>query len=219
MSPESLIFDIDGTLWDSRALVAKGYNQHLCEVGHPELQVDVEFLKTVFGKTMHEIADIMLSSIPVPERYEILDGCMRCEHLVLESDPCDMAFPGVVETLEALSKKYRLFIVSNSQCGYPELLMNKLSVGHLFQGHLCYGDTGTSKGQTIKTLMQISSPLSTSATLRAIWMPAGKQMCPSSSAPMDSAPRIPTMPKSTLSPNCLRFWTPWHNKINLRCRA
>ncbi len=154
MSPESLIFDIDGTLWDSRALVAKGYNQHLCEVGHPELQVDVEFLKTVFGKTMHEIADIMLSSIPVPERYEILDGCMRCEHLVLESDPCDMAFPGVVETLEALSKKYRLFIVSNSQCGYPELLMNKLSVGHLFQGHLCYGDTGTSKGQTIKTLMQ-----------------------------------------------------------------
>ena len=154
MIPESLIFDIDGTLWDSRALVAKGYNQHLCEVGHPELQVDVEFLKTVFGKTMHEIADIMLSSIPVPERYEILDGCMRCEHLVLESDPCDMAFPGVVETLEALSKKYRLFIVSNSQCGYPELLMNKLSVGHLFQGHLCYGDTGTSKGQTIKTLMQ-----------------------------------------------------------------
>lgn len=154
MIPESLIFDIDGTLWDSRALVAKGYNQHLRECGHPELQVDVEFLKTVFGKTMHEIADIMLSPIPVPDRYEILDGCMRCEHLVLESDPCDMAFPGVAETLEALSQKYRLFIVSNSQCGYPELLMNKLSVGHLFQGHLCYGDTGTSKGQTIKTLMQ-----------------------------------------------------------------
>ncbi len=154
MIPESLIFDIDGTLWDSRELVAKGYNQHLCEVGHPELQVDAAFLKTVFGKTMHEIADIMLAPIPAPERYEILDGCMRCEHLVMESDPCHMAFPGVVETLEALSQKYRLFIVSNSQCGYPELLMNKLDVGHLFQGHLCYGDTGTPKGQTIKILME-----------------------------------------------------------------
>ncbi len=154
MNPESLIFDIDGTLWDSRALVAKGYNQHLREVGHPELQVDVEFLKTVFGKTMHEIADIMLAPIPVPERYEILDGCMRCEHLVMESDTCDMAFPGVVETLKALSKKYRLFIVSNSQKGYPELLMNKLNVGQLFEGHLCYGDTGTAKGETIKILMQ-----------------------------------------------------------------
>ena len=26
MNYESLIFDIDGTLWDSRALVAEGYN-------------------------------------------------------------------------------------------------------------------------------------------------------------------------------------------------
>ena len=29
MKFESLIFDIDGTLWDSRALVAEGYNIQL----------------------------------------------------------------------------------------------------------------------------------------------------------------------------------------------
>ena len=29
MTYESLIFDIDGTLWDSRALVAEGYNIQL----------------------------------------------------------------------------------------------------------------------------------------------------------------------------------------------
>ena len=29
MNYESLIFDIDGTLWDSRALVAEGYNIQL----------------------------------------------------------------------------------------------------------------------------------------------------------------------------------------------
>ena len=29
MRYESLIFDIDGTLWDSRALVAEGYNIQL----------------------------------------------------------------------------------------------------------------------------------------------------------------------------------------------
>lgn len=154
MKPESLIFDIDGTLWDSRALVAKGYNQYLYQAGHPELQVDVEFLKTVFGKTMQEIADIMLATIPVPQRYEILEGCMHCQQQVLASDPCQMEFPGVVETLELLSKKYRLFIVSNSQKGYPELLMNKLNLSHLIEGHLCYGDTGAPKGDTIKLLMQ-----------------------------------------------------------------
>ena len=30
---ESLIFDIDGTLWDSRALVAEGYNLQLRDEG------------------------------------------------------------------------------------------------------------------------------------------------------------------------------------------
>ena len=34
MNYESLIFDIDGTLWDSRALVAEGYNIQL-EKGFP----------------------------------------------------------------------------------------------------------------------------------------------------------------------------------------
>ena len=31
--------------------------------------------------------------------------------------------------------------------------MEKLGIGHLIQGHLCYGDTGTPKGQTIAKLM------------------------------------------------------------------
>ena len=52
-----------------------------------------------------------------------------------------------------LARNHRLFIVSNAQCGYPELCIDKLGLGDYIQGHLCFGDTGTSKGQTIRTLM------------------------------------------------------------------
>ena len=90
---KSLIFDIDGTLWDSRAIVAKGYNDYLLEIGRPDLQVDAEYLKTLFGKTMTEIADIMLDSIPVPQRYDVMLGCMDREDEFLHEDPCDIAFP------------------------------------------------------------------------------------------------------------------------------
>ncbi len=151
---KSLIFDIDGTLWDSRQIVADGYNHYLRSIGRADLQVDAEFLKTVFGKTMVEIADIMLDSIPKPERYAVLQGCMDTEHEFLEKDPCNIAFPGVVETLEALKKDYRLFIVSNAQCGYPELMMDKLGIRHLFEGWLCFGDTNAPKGATIRILME-----------------------------------------------------------------
>lgn len=151
---KSLIFDIDGTLWDSRAIVAKGYNDYLIEVGRPDLQVDAEYLKTLFGKTMTEIADIMLASIPVPERYDVMQGCMDREDEFLHQDPCDIAFPGVKETLAELEKSYRLFIVSNAQCGYPELMMDKLGIRHHFEGWMCFGDTGLPKGDTIRILME-----------------------------------------------------------------
>ena len=151
---KSLIFDIDGTLWDSRAIVAEGYNDYLRQIGRPDLQVDAEYLKTLFGKTMTEIADIMLASIPVPERYAVMQGCMDREDEFLHEDPCDIAFPGVKETLEALKKDYRLFIVSNAQCGYPELMMGKLGIRHLFEGWMCFGDTGLPKGDTIRILME-----------------------------------------------------------------
>ena len=154
MKPESLIFDIDGTLWDSRALVAEGYNEVLNREGYPELCVDPEDLKKLFGKTMTEIADILLATVPEEKRYGIMDQCMEVGDGKLLDDPCDIGYPGVVETLEELSKRYRLFIVSNSQCGYPETTMDKLGIGHLIEGHMCFGDTGTDKGTTIRILME-----------------------------------------------------------------
>ena len=60
MNCESLIFDIDGTLWDSRALVAEGYNIQLEREGLQHLFVNAEILKPLFGKTMTEIADVRL---------------------------------------------------------------------------------------------------------------------------------------------------------------
>ena len=153
MTFESLIFDIDGTLWDSRALVAEGYNIQLRKEGLERLCVSAETLKPLFGKVMTEIADILFASIPAPERYGLMARCMDRENRYLEENECRIGYPGVKPTLEALAKKHRLFIVSNSQRGYPELCMEKLGIGPLFSGHLCFGDTGTCKGETIRRLM------------------------------------------------------------------
>ena len=153
MNFESLIFDIDGTLWDSRALVARGYNIQLKEEGLERFSVDADILKTVFGKVMTEIADILFAELPAGQRYPLLERCMEREGEVLHSDPCNIGYPKVKETMEELVKKHRLFIVSNSQCGYPELCIEKMGLGHLISGHLCFGDTGTCKGETIKKLM------------------------------------------------------------------
>ena len=153
MRYESLIFDIDGTLWDSRALVAEGYNIQLKAEGLDHLCLDAEVLKPLFGKVMTEIGDVIFASVPAQERYALMERCMATENRYLHENPCNIGYPAVKETMEKLAKKYRLFIVSNSQCGYPELCIEKLGLGDLIEGHMCFGDTGTSKGKTIRTLM------------------------------------------------------------------
>ena len=154
MKPESLIFDIDGTLWDSRSIIVEGYNQVLTAAGHRDLCVTAEDLKRLFGKTMKEIADIMLTTLSEEERYPLMEKCIDTGDARLLDDPCDIGYPGVKETLEELHQRYRLFIVSNSQLGYPETTMEKLGITHLFRGHLCFGNTGTDKGTTIRILME-----------------------------------------------------------------
>ena len=153
MKYESLIFDIDGTLWDSRALVAEGYNIQLEKEGLSHLAVNAEMFIPLFGKVMTEIADIIFPSIPVPERYALMERCMDTENKHLRENECRIGYPGIRETMEKLAKTHRLFIVSNSQQGYPELCIGKLGLGNWITGHLCFGDTGTSKGKTIRALM------------------------------------------------------------------
>ena len=154
MKYESLIFDIDGTLWDSRELVAEGFNIQLRKEGFDHLCVDAEILRPLFGKSITEFADAMLPSIPALERYELMERCMKTEQEYLFANECSIGYPKVKETLRELSKKHRLFIVSNAERGYPKLCIDKLGLGEYIQGHMCFGDTGTSKGKTIRTLMR-----------------------------------------------------------------
>lgn len=154
MKFESLIFDIDGTLWDSRALVAQGYNLQLQDEGLARYCVDAEILRPLFGKVMSAIADAIFPDLPPEARYPLMERCMARENRYLEENECAIGYDGIVAAIEHLAKSHRIFIVSNSQRGYPELCITKLGLGELISGHLCYGDTGTSKGRTIRTLME-----------------------------------------------------------------
>lgn len=153
MRAESLIFDIDGTLWDTRAVLAEGYNLQLTAEGRGALLVSPEELRSLFGMVDRDIADRLFPGLPAAERYALMHRCMASGGRLLRQRGCP-GYPGVVETLRVLAKSHRLFIVSNSEEGYPEQCLAALGVRNLFQGTLCYGQTRTPKGQTIRLLME-----------------------------------------------------------------
>ena len=113
MEFESLIFDIDGTLWDTRAMVAEGYNEQLESEGLGHLAVRVEDLTPLFGKVAEDLANVLFAALPQPERMPLMVRCMDHELVYLAKNPCRVGFPRVKETLEKLAQKHRIFIVSN----------------------------------------------------------------------------------------------------------
>ena len=146
MNPESLIFDVDGTLWDSVDLVVRGWNLALEEAGR-EPTCTPEGIRPLFGKTMDRNCFWpFCRTRGRRERRRLMNSCMAWEDRVMQDDPCEIFYPQVRQTLEALSRCHRLFIVSNCQKGYIELLLEKGKLGGLIRDHACFGETGLCKG-------------------------------------------------------------------------
>ena len=150
-----VIFDVDGTIWNSTPIVAEGWRRAVSETGYSKTYVTPELLQKEFGKPMDVIADDIFGDVEsLEKRNELLDKCCEYEHLLLNENEKDITYPGMRECMEKLSESYQLYIVSNCQCGYIELVMKKNEMTHLFKDFDCFGNTGTCKGETIKLLME-----------------------------------------------------------------
>lgn len=149
-----LILDIDGTLWDTRQIIARGWNKGIAEDGRSRVRVDADGLRKLLGKTIAHIAQELLVDVPAEDRQEIMENCLRWEHLELEADPCRVTYPGLAEGLRALAENHRLFIVSNCENGYVDLFLEKTGLREFITDAEWYGRTLACKGESIRILME-----------------------------------------------------------------
>lgn len=158
---DSIIFDVDGTLWDSTEIVADSWTDYLKNKENINMNITSAKLKSLFGQLLPDIAAQLFPRYSKKEQLRIIDGCCEAEHQALEKAKAPI-YPGLEETLSVLSKKYPLFIVSNCQAGYIEVFLKATGFGRYFTGHLCPGDTGMPKGDNIQKIIQdykLSSPV------------------------------------------------------------
>ncbi len=162
MKVDGVILDVDGTLWDSTEIVAKAWTQAAREEKLDGIVVTPRMAKEQFGKTMKTIARNLFGGLSEEERARLMERCSRREQQALRETTACLLYPGVRETMETLSASRRLFIVSNCQKGYIELLLAKNHLEPFVTDFECYGNNGNEKGPNIRLVVErngLSSPV------------------------------------------------------------
>ena len=151
---KGIIFDLDGTLWDSSEQVVTAWNMVLAKRPERDFQITVEDMTSYMGKTMEAIAELMMPEIDLTLRLEIMNECCQMEHEYLATHSGKL-FPKLEETLKKLSERYKLIIVSNCQDGYIQTFFKcNPQLEKYFVDFECPGRTGNGKGENIKLVVE-----------------------------------------------------------------
>ncbi len=149
-----LLFDLDGTLWDSSQEVADSWNVILREQ-LPEIKtLTKEDIMSVMGKTMEEIAQTVLAGYQGDNARQVFKNCEIYENEYLTEHGA-VLFPKVRETLENLRKAgYDMAVVSNCQSGYINAFYVSMKMSDLFCDMEEWGNTGKTKAENIRLVME-----------------------------------------------------------------
>ena len=150
---DSIIFDLDGTLWDATDVALIAWNEVMRK--HKNIRNDIarEDLEGIMGLQLKEAGQKLLPGVDKETQQKVLQECStaECYHL---TDKGGKLYDGVEETLTALGQRYKLFIVSNCQSGYIEAFFNYHKLNHYFLDYENPGRTGLSKGENIKLIIE-----------------------------------------------------------------
>ena len=144
---DGIIFDVDGTLWDSTDVVKDAWNRAFIDNGYDDPKITADRLKGLFGLPM---ADIIKDVFPEGTEEEIA----KLTPIIYANKFGGKLYPEIIETIKKLSGSVPIFIVSNCQEGYIELFMRKTGCKEYITDHLCPGDTGLLKADNIRKIVK-----------------------------------------------------------------
>lgn len=158
---DSIIFDLDGTLWDSTETCLNSWNEVIGKKDYEQPLITEQQLKGIFGMKFDKIADVLFPSLDSGQKRELLQECMAYGNEYIKLNGGQL-YDRLEEVLKSLSKTHRLFIVSNCQGGYIESFLEFYGLDEYFEDFECPGNTGLEKSENIRLVVernQLQSPI------------------------------------------------------------
>lgn len=152
MNYDGIIFDLDGTLWDSGDGVAKTWEAIIKTLPEDLTPPTLEEIGGIMGLTPENVMKKLFPQLSLQRGLELFDLFSSHETVYL-SEHGGRLYPGLTELLEALSEKLPLFIVSNCAKGYIEAFLTAHDAYKYFKDWECIGNNQLRKSDNIELIV------------------------------------------------------------------
>lgn len=148
-----IIFDLDGTLWDTAEATYKIVNDYLKENGY-SFEVSQDVIIENMGFEFDVCAEHYFPKLDKKEALMLLDKIYEKEaELLNQGFVIGKVYPGVTETIKKLSKKYNICIVSNcSNDFYIESFLKTADVSSYVVDYIAASNFFISKAEAIRKI-------------------------------------------------------------------
>ena len=148
---DSILFDMDGTLWDAVESYCAVWN-HTIDAIYPEVpHVGYGQLARLMGKPLETIFDTLIGTRA--DRDSFMAELTRQEEALMPRLGGKL-YPGVRETIGTLSRTHRLFMVSNCTAGGLPNFLRFTGLAPYFTDDISFGQTGREKDANIATMIE-----------------------------------------------------------------
>ena len=158
---DSVVFDLDGTLWDTCATCAIGWNNVLRRHGIAFREITAGDIRGIMGLSHDQCIRKVFVGLP-EDQLVLLTEETAAEDTRLVGELGGALYPGVGDGVARLSRRLPLFIVSNCQAGYIETFLARTGMAERFRDFECWGNTGLSKAANLERIIDrnaLASPI------------------------------------------------------------
>jgi phosphoglycolate phosphatase len=149
--PDSLIFDMDGTLWDAVDTYAHSWNVVFTDMGIDKV-INRDVLAGMVGWEGKKVIDTLMPEFEPERRMQIYSEVNSRRHNLIR-ERGGILYPGVIDGLKLLAEKYPLFILSNCAKGIIRQFIDWAQIDDIITDEFAYGVNFMPKNHNIKLMM------------------------------------------------------------------